>query len=596
MKTKSNISKIKSYSTVTHVVVALALVANMGLVMFPLASVGATTQIEEFTENDTFTVPVGVTEITVEVWGSGGAGGGSTSAGGGSARGGAGGGGGAYASSILNVEPGSELWVIIETGGIGVTGDDGNPGSSSFVGPDINPGNALVLATGGSGGAGNTVGGDPVGGAGGTVEDSIGQIRVAGASGEDGATGKGCESGAGGEGAYGGGDGGAAVINGNEDGNPGNTPAGGGGGARTQGNGAPRIGGAGADGKVVISWVTYDMTISSTAGGSVTDPGEGAFTYGEGSVVGIAAEAEEGYGFVQWTGDIGTVADVFSASTTITMSDDCSVTASFEEFPLVKYDLTISSMEGGLVNTPGEGVFTYGQVSVVGLAAEADENYRFVKWTGDVGAIADIEAAVTTITMKGDYSITANFEVLPLSVTTKAATNVTDYSSTLNMDYNVGNVSSVEVRFAYKKSVDSAWSYTDWVSKSGSGTHAETLTGLSPNDNYNFMAQIKQNDIEIEGTTFQFTTETPSPAGGCFIATATYGTPAAEQIDVLRDFRDVVLLESIPGSLFVFLYYQFSPPVADFIAGNELLRSLVREFLIDPIVLFVEATGGVWRN
>jgi len=83
---------------------------------------------------------------------------------------------------------------------------------------------------------------------------------------------------------------------------------------------------------------------------------------------------------------------------------------------------------------------------------------------------------------------------------------------------------------------------------------------------------------------------------GCFIATAAYGTPAAEQIDVLREFRDVVLLESTLGSQFVTLYYQLSPPVADFIARNVLLRTLVRELLVDPIVWIVEATGAIWRN
>jgi hypothetical protein len=102
----------------------------------------------------------------------------------------------------------------------------------------------------------------------------------------------------------------------------------------------------------------------------------------------------------------------------------------------------------------------------------------------------------------------------------------------------------------------------------------------------------------IEGTTLQFTTKSSAQpySEGCFIATAAYGTPTAEQIDVLREFRDVVLLKNTVGSLFVTLYYQFSPPIADFIAGNELLRTLVRELLIDPIVCVVEATGDMWRN
>ncbi|MFP3898148.1 MAG: CFI-box-CTERM domain-containing protein [Dehalococcoidia bacterium] len=83
---------------------------------------------------------------------------------------------------------------------------------------------------------------------------------------------------------------------------------------------------------------------------------------------------------------------------------------------------------------------------------------------------------------------------------------------------------------------------------------------------------------------------------GCFIATAAYGTPAAQQIDVLREFRDVVLMPSRTGSLFVALYYQVSPPVADFIAGSCFLRALVRELVVDPVVCIAEATGELWRE
>jgi hypothetical protein len=167
------------------------------------------------------------------------------------------------------------------------------------------------------------------------------------------------------------------------------------------------------------------------------------------------------------------------------------------------------------------------------------------------------------------------------------------------MSYTVGNYTSVEVRFAYKKSTDSAWSSTDWVSKSVNGTYTMPLTGLTSNTQYDFKAQLKYDGTVIEeGTTLQFITAKSSlpPSAGCFIATAAYGTPTAVQIDVLREFRDVVLLKSTVGSQFVALYYRFSPPIADFIASNELLRTLVRELLVDPIVRVVEATGDIWRN
>jgi len=79
---------------------------------------------------------------------------------------------------------------------------------------------------------------------------------------------------------------------------------------------------------------------------------------------------------------------------------------------LTQYDLTISSTEGGEVTTPGEDMFTYDEGTIVELVAEADDGYRFVKWTGNVSAIADVNADATTITMHDSYSIIANFEEL----------------------------------------------------------------------------------------------------------------------------------------------------------------------------------------
>jgi hypothetical protein len=158
----------------------------------------------------------------------------------------------------------------------------------------------------------------------------------------------------------------------------------------------------------------YDLTISSTAGGSVSTPGEGTFTYDAEMVVNLVAGAEEGYQFVNWTGNVSTVAAVNAAATTITMNGDYSITANFEVIPTVQYDLTISSTAGGSVSTPGEGTSTYGEGTVVNLVAAPDAYYHFVNWTGDVGTIADVNAATTTITMNGVYSITANFEVNPM--------------------------------------------------------------------------------------------------------------------------------------------------------------------------------------
>lgn len=75
--------------------------------------------------------------------------------------------------------------------------------------------------------------------------------------------------------------------------------------------------------------VQYELTVSSTSGGSVIDPGEGAFTYGEGTIVDLVAEAEDSYCFVEWTGDVNAIANAGLASTTITMDADYEITADF---------------------------------------------------------------------------------------------------------------------------------------------------------------------------------------------------------------------------------------------------------------------------
>jgi len=80
---------------------------------------------------------------------------------------------------------------------------------------------------------------------------------------------------------------------------------------------------------------------------------------------------------------------------------------------ITEHTLTISSTVGGAVTTPGEESFNYTAGAMVHLVAEPDAGYRFVNWTGDVGAIFDVNAATTIIAMTDNYSITANFEEKP---------------------------------------------------------------------------------------------------------------------------------------------------------------------------------------
>lgn len=152
----------------------------------------------------------------------------------------------------------------------------------------------------------------------------------------------------------------------------------------------------------------YNLTVFSTEGGSVATPGEGTFVYDEGDAVKLVATPDTGYGFVGWTGDVDTITNTNAATTTIHMDDDYSITANFVKL-VQQYDLTISSTSGGSVTVPGEGTFAFDEGTVVNLTAEAVAGYLFTRWTGDVGTVANVHVATTTITMNGDYTITANF-------------------------------------------------------------------------------------------------------------------------------------------------------------------------------------------
>jgi YVTN family beta-propeller protein len=82
----------------------------------------------------------------------------------------------------------------------------------------------------------------------------------------------------------------------------------------------------------------------------------------------------------------------------------------------------------------------------------------------------------------------------------------------------------------------------------------------------------------------------PPSGGGCFIATAAYGSDMADDVMVLRRFRDDTLLHWAAGREFVQLYYQYSPPVADYIRGRDGIRAAVR-WSLRPLVFAIKHPG-----
>jgi hypothetical protein len=112
------------------------------------------------------------------------------------------------------------------------------------------------------------------------------------------------------------------------------------------------------------------------------------------------------------------------------------------------------------------------------------------------------------------------------------------------------------------------------------------LKNLLPETTYTVAVRASDNCGNagpIATTTF-ITPERPSGSvDACFVATAAYGSLLANDVEMLRRFRDNLLKHSVIGELAVETYYTFGPPVAGVVGESDLLRATAREFL-GPIV------------
>ena len=113
-------------------------------------------------------------------------------------------------------------------------------------------------------------------------------------------------------------------------------------------------------------------------------------------------------------------------------------------------------------------------------------------------------------------------------------------------------------------------------------------------DPLTFVVTVTDSVANIASATFEYT-DPPSgggfmAAGGCFIATAAYGSYLHPHVKSLRDFRDKYLVTNLLGRLFVKAYYAVSPPVAGYIRASETRMAVVR-FALIPVVYGVEHPG-----
>ena len=116
-----------------------------------------------------------------------------------------------------------------------------------------------------------------------------------------------------------------------------------------------------------------------------------------------------------------------------------------------------------------------------------------------------------------------------------------------------------------------------------------TLHGLSDGKTFSFVATA----YDIDGIESNYSNVLcfgnacgeSDGGGGCFIATAAFGSNFEKHVQLLRRFRDHYLMPHSIGRAFINVYYRYSPPIANFIADHDTLRMLVRWVLLPTVGL-----------
>ena len=398
--------------------------------------------------------PVGVTSVVVECWGAGGAGGSAQGTSGGTQCGG-GGAGGAYTKyNLYAVIPGSNYYINVGAGQINNFLDNGHraSGGDSWFNTNSSP-SSIIIATGGAGGA-SAVGSSTGYGLGGTgtTDGSAGNVVRAGGSGAAGASdragGGGSSAGTNSAGTAatsnvgavapdGGGDGGTGPTTISTNGVAGLIPGGGGSGAESRDDGILRAGGAGASGKVALTFSANVVPIvkltAPTNGSSFTAPASIILTANASDADGVVTTV----GFYNVTNLIGSdtsspysytwtnvTAGIYNLTAWATDNSGAISKSALAVITVMdtRYPLTVN-------NGTGSGTYTNGQRVAI-AASNAPVGLAFNQWIGDTQYVNNVNSTNALVTMSTNpVALTATYTDAKYTLTVNSGAGGGSYTN-----------------------------------------------------------------------------------------------------------------------------------------------------------------------
>jgi len=226
---------------------------------------------------------------------------------------------------------------------------------------------------------------------------------------------------------------------------------------------------------------------------------------------------------------------------------------------ITRYTLTMA-VTGSGATTPAVGPHDYTEGTVVDITANPASGWQFDSWTGGV---ADPGQASTTVTMDSNKTVTANFseETQPTYQVDVSSNPTGGGTVDPGSGQYVGNT-------VFTATENPGYTFVNWTINDVTGQTDNPLT------------------LDIQAaTTVEANFSESGGGGGCFIATAAYGSYLDSHVETLRDFRDSYMVNNPVGSALVSAYYKLSPPVADFIDAQPALKPIVRAGLMPAVAM-----------
>jgi len=275
-------------------------------------------------------------------------------------------------------------------------------------------------------------------------------------------------------------------------------------------------------------------------------------------------------------------------------------------------DLTAESLPSGVhvgfspssVTPPAGGTIT--STATISVDAGTPASTPTITITGTSGSLMHSQTLALTITLTPDFTLNADPASMTILQGTSGTSTITvgstnAFSSVVTLTYSwIGTApSEVSISLPGPITPPSGSTATSTLtvsagSTSSTGSFTLSVTGASGSLTHSVNVGIT---INVASTTTASSTTTTPSAPTCLIATATYGSELAPEVQLLRNFRDNSILRTKAGSNFMVAfnawYYSFSPYVAAYINTHLVERAVVKGVLY-PMIGILFLTSGLF--